>query len=99
MDNAEHTILRDTYDEIADSGDPWGSCMSFWFILAAELYLRGADVPERWEYHPSVLMTGHEDSDDYVTDIISEISDESLVHFGNILQRYAHLLERAGHSY
>lgn len=89
--------LRAEFGLLFDPGDPWGSTMGWRFDIAAELYLRGAEVPEGWEYRPSPGMTEREDT--YEAEIAAQCDTESLVRFGNVLQRYDRLLRRAGMDY
>ena len=86
-----------------DGGDPWGSTMSHWFAVAGTLYRHDGEIPSHWQYR-AALGAG-EAPDDWPETEYEEMVEEStitladLTHAGNVLTRYASVLERAGHSY
>jgi hypothetical protein len=80
-------------------GDKWGHTMSWLFHIADELYHhRETPVPDDWGFRPSPLGPSN-DPDSYETECVAEATDEELVRFGNVLNRYAGLLKRAGRDY
>ena len=83
---------------LSGSGDAWGTCLSWWFATAAELFERpGCLVPHEWRYRPSPM--GAIDPDAYEAPIVAEAPDEDLIRFGNLLDRYASMLRAAGKDY
>ena len=85
-------IAREDHDPF----DQWGWCMSWWFDLVAEIDLRGEPVPEDMQYRPSPF--GSEVSEDRAN-FMHEFSLEGLLYAARVMQRFAHLLKRAGESY
>lgn len=82
-------------DDLA--GDPWGVVMGHWFDVAAELWWRG-EVPASWGYRPGAVGDPRE-TDSPFADFIREVPSESLVEFGNVLDRYSRMLRAAGKDY
>jgi hypothetical protein len=91
-------MLKQEY-RLTYSGDAWGNAMNWLFHIADELYHnRLTPVPDDWGFRPSPHgPTNH--PGDYETECVAEASDEDLIRFGNVLNRYAGLLKRAGHDY
>lgn len=81
--------------------DAWGSSMQAWFAVAHELFARGADIPSHWEFKPGICLTPEtaREDDNYWFEVFGEYSDEDLVTFGNILERYARLLKHLEQNY
>ena len=105
----ENELDPDTGDELAewsyadlkaeynlDSSDPWGTCMAWWFAVAGEMFERGLWVPEEWRYWPSPPAR---DPDQYEAEICMRAGDAALSRFGDVLNRYASRLKKAGKSY
>lgn len=76
--------------------DPWGSALGVLFSVADELHIRGA-VPAHWEYRAGVADPREEGS--YWAEIVLNESTETLITFGNILNRYTDMLRLAGRDY
>lgn len=90
--------IKSEYKIQADSGDRWGSAMSAYFDLVAELYYRGEDIPDSWQYSPGCAVDPRE-PDAYMYGIFQDADSNTLVKFGNILERYTRNLDRLGESY
>ena len=90
--------LKSEYKLQADSGDKWGSGMSAYFSVAAELWWRGDDIPRHWQYSPGCASDPRE-PEDYLYSVFNECSSDDLERFGNILERYTRNLDRIGESY
>ena len=89
---------RDLIDEcnLTYSGDAWGNTMSWWFAVAGEMYTRNLPIPVEWRYRPGVSP---KEPDAYETEVCEHASDGALIHFGNVLHRYANKLKAAGKDY
>ena len=81
-----------------DSGDPWGSCMMAWFECAGQVNKRGLIVPWHWEYRPGIGDDGT-DPDCYWYDLFEQTPQNTLLSIGELLSRYASILEFQGKSY
>ena len=80
-------------------GDPWGSAMTWWFSVADEIHFnRSFAVPAAWRFRPSPLGPSN-DPDAFETEAVQAASDEALMKFGAVLNRYAGVLKRAGKDY
>lgn len=93
--------LKDLKTEfrLTNDGDDWGHVMSWLFVVAEEIHFeRDFPVPEKWKFRPSVFgkTTGDED---YCLGIVFQADDESLLAFGNILNRAANCLRAHGRDY
>jgi hypothetical protein len=80
--------------------------MSAHFDIAECLYRNGAQVPAAWEYRPSPMMSVgdplEEDASFFAEQVelmMHQGQVSNLIHAGNVLARYCHLLEMEGHSY
>lgn len=97
-----------------DPGDLWAWCQSHRFGIAAALYAYDpAEVPSSWEYRPGCGAQTLETLAGMVDDDAAEYPDcewaaelvaggfgpAELVRAGEILARYALVLEHAGRSY
>lgn len=85
-----------------DPGDSWGTCMTHWFGIANALEASGLIVPEEWQYRPGALGPDVESwpNSEYYDDLQSGYhSPEDLIEAGNVLQRWASMLECAGKDY
>lgn len=81
--------------------DAWGSAMNAWFAVAHELYARHANIPAHWEFKPGCTTTAENARDDgnYWFEVFQDYGTDDLIRFGNILERYARLIRRAGKDY
>ena len=92
------------YDDIkaefrlSNDGDGFGNCMGWMFPIAIELDLRGAGVPEAWQYRAGAMGSHHE-PDCYVAECLQNYSDETIQQFGNVLSRYQSKLHAADMAY
>ncbi len=80
-------------------GDPWGTTLECHFMIAHILYDREAAIPKHWGYKPSPIAEKQADTDSYWFDVLNDETDENLVHFGNLLARYAQVLKRNDRDY
>ena len=96
--------LRDNrvIDALRDGGvrsDPWGSFMSLWFDVAAELHHRGEDVPDEWQYSPSPAGGDIREHDSWGFDVCVDASAEDLIQAGDFCKRVCDRLRAAGRDY
>lgn len=98
MPSYAYADIKSEYQLSRDSGDPWGSLMTAWFGLAGELWMRGEAVPVEWNYSPGAAADPRE-PEDYMYDLYKDATTEALVRFGNVLERYARFVKRAGRDY
>ena len=94
------TELKDLYREEADSYDLWGSALGAHFDVCEELLRQGEEIPCEWGYSPG-MVTGEVAEDEasmFRLAIVDHDADE-LRAFGNLLDRYARVLKRAGRDY
>jgi hypothetical protein len=92
---------KDFRHEIAlvwDGGDKWGSVMSIFWPLAAELWWRGELVPPEWGFYPG-LGDDPREHDEYFFEVCEGTSTEDLLYFGKLLDRYCNFVKRAGKDY
>lgn len=88
-----------------DAGDAWGSTMSLLFGIADALTHADETVPSAWEYRHAPGCDALSPDEDYdaiaITAAIDSrrVSWEDARHAGDVLNRYSHVLERAGRSY
>lgn len=80
-----------------DAGDPWGDTMSAWFSTAAELYNRGATIPDEWSYKPGACV--EQEVDDIWSELFEHAEDVDILKFGRMLSKYAYVLRTAGVDY
>lgn len=86
-------------------GDSWGEAMGTFFAVADVIWHRTAEtIPSEWGYRHSPVCDEVDDESWPHSEIASmhadgDVSDEQLVSAGNVLSRYADLLEAAGQSY
>lgn len=99
MKNELKTEWRLTYD----SGDPWGSGMSWLFAVCDYLTFETNEcVPDEWQFKPSPLGA-NEDCFYYQTlrHLAFEryIAIDDVLHFGSLLVRFSSLLKRKNLDY
>lgn len=88
-----------------DTGDLWGSTMGEWFGIASSLYVTGNEVPEHWQYRHGIASADDIRTEDlwpdvYWLDEVENVGDvAAITRVGDVLARYADLLERKGVSY
>ncbi len=91
--------MRDTFD----GGDPWGSTIAWHFAVSDVLHEIDPElVPKSWEFTPSVFGSNTEAYEyEAVCDLIKDegIDADVLIHAGNVLARYAHILMLNGYDY
>lgn len=90
--------LKNEFNILRDSGDPWGSCMSMFFSVASEMWWRGLDIPAAWGYSPGMTSDPRQ-LDDLEAQVCLEATDEALEAMGDFLHRYAELIKKAGRDY
>lgn len=68
--------------------DPYGVCMHWWFQVADVLTFHlDTPTPPQWDYHPSPFG-----SDEINEPILLEQTPETLIKFGNFLERWYRLI-------
>jgi hypothetical protein len=84
-----------------DDGDKWGTAMQALFDIAAELWERtdGAYPPEHWQYRPSPIAGDQRELESAMYEVCLMADTETLVRFGNVLNRYTDCLRNAGMDY
>lgn len=89
---AEFRIAEDWRD------DPWGTSMSVWFQVAAELYARGTKIPFHWNYTAGASNDPRE-PESYWFDVLQDCESDTLREFGNMLFVYSRKLSALGYDY
>lgn len=89
-------VMRDTFD----GGDAYGSTLMWHFAIADVVFEIVGRTPAHWEFTPSPLGADT-DSYEYQTIIGADVGAtlETLIHAGNVLERYAGQLRLAGEDY
>lgn len=91
-DSAKSYIMTDA------PSDPWGSCMTAFFDVAAEMCERGLDHPEAWCYRPG--GGGHSiELQSGTAPVVAGLSDDDLFRLGELMHRWSGMLKVAGRSY
>ena len=93
--------LKSIYRETTyrDNPDAWGNCMNWWFTVAAEIEFNRPRlaVPAKWQFQPS--PRGNDNGpESFEAEAVGLATDEALLCFGMILDRYAGKLTHAGPS-
>ena len=84
--------IKDEFRISYDHHDAWGCVMSAFFDIAEALHTRGDDVPMQWQFKPGACIDREASwLHHYESDVLSD--------FGNILYRWARLLQSAGRDY
>ena len=102
-----YKALRFEFATGFDSGDAWGSTLEWWFAAAETLYHHGVKLPDEWQYHDSPVHTddNYGADDDYATSIVTDllnsaaVTQDDLLTFGHVLDRYANVLKDEGKDY
>jgi hypothetical protein len=76
--------------------DEWGTCMSWWFTIAGELYTRGETLPEEWKYKPGIHPV---DPDDHKAPLIAAATTPTLLGFVEVIEADAKRLKAEGKDY
>ena len=79
--------------------DSWGHTMGAFFDLAGEMYHRGLDIPEDWQYRPSPMSGDIREHDSGFFEPCAMATDSALLELGILLHRLCDYLRREGHSY
>ena len=95
METTYKNVIEE-YRMFSDSGDPWGSAMAFYFDIVGEMYHRGLQIPEKWEYSPGL---GSRDEESFFFDLLEGVPDDCLCRLGVLFNRYTRFLERNFMSY
>lgn len=89
-----------------EHGDTWGASMGALFGICDALRVAGEDIPASWQYRPGMGASDELSPDeDYEAIVITEAVDAGALTWddvrraGDVLNRYTHILERAGRSY
>jgi len=91
--------LKNEWQLTYDSGDPWGSCMSWLFAVCDYLTFETDEcVPDEWQFKPSLFGA---DDDDYHFQTLKELNlpSKDIMHFGSLLIRFNALLKRKNLDY
>lgn len=89
-------IFRELAPDYSPRHDPWGYAMNAFFNVAAEMELRGLEVPAQWRYHSGA---GGPHVDDDAAEIFTRVSDDDLQRVGAFLHRLTGRIRRAGLDY
>jgi hypothetical protein len=76
--------------------DAWGGAMAWWFAIAGELHVRGAPIPDEWQYHPGVQPV---DFDDHRAPVVAAPTTETLMRFMEDVEDDVKRLKREGKDY
>ena len=99
--------VRDHFSLYFDGGDPWGSCLGTLFAICETLYRRHVDIPAHWDFKPGLGLEirrdepADDDDDVQVYELMTDpaYTDQGLLYWGELLSRYAGLLESKGLDY
>lgn len=91
--------LKKEFMQQFDTYDCWGAAMSAWFGICGELYLRGEDIPQRWEFRPSPMGIERDIDSYWESEVLPHATADALIKLGNILERYTRNLKRLGRDY
>ena len=81
-------------DDIAH--DPWGTGISWLFSVCDVLtFERSCHIPNHWQFNPGISA----DTECYTFSVLNDASDETLIRFGNLLERFTRAARYAGKSY
>jgi hypothetical protein len=86
-------LLEDLQFEYSLEDDDWGTCMSWWFTIAGELYTRNVTLPEEWKYKPGIHPV---DPDDHNGALIAGAPTAVLFEFMKTIEADAKRLKEAG---
>jgi hypothetical protein len=89
-------ILEDLQFEYSMEDDDWGTCMSWWFTIAGELYSRGAPIPEDWRYQPGLHPVN---PDDCNAPLVAGATTDVLMRFMEDIKDDAKRLKADGKDY
>jgi hypothetical protein len=76
--------------------DDWGGAMAWWFAIAGELHVRGAPIPEEWQYRPGIQPV---DPDDRRAPVVAAATTETLMRFTEDVEDDVKRLKREGKGY
>lgn len=81
---------------LADDGDTYARVMMWLFAVSDTLHFdRDDDTPMvEFDYQPSPIQSEPEYSPEY--EIVREMPDTELIHFGRVLNRYVDMLKAQG---
>jgi len=72
--------------------DTWGDAVEAWFECAGQLFKRGEQIPDCWEYSP-VLGSDGTDENSYWYELFENAKTVDLIVIGNFLFRYCKYLK------
>jgi len=75
-----------------DPHDGWGCVIGAFFEVAETLYAWGEDVPAEWEFRPGL---GEPEAAEW----LDGFDADTLVDFGNVLDRWSDMLRARGDDY
>ena len=96
----DYSTLKAEMRLCGDWGDPWGTCMHWWFEVAEEMHFSRPHLgpPDAWRFRPSPFGRSG-DPDDFARVTVALATDAALVAFGALIDRYARLLKHLGRDY
>lgn len=87
------------------STDTWADALDAWFEIAGQLHLRGAFLPNEWDYKPASKVGGRDykstilNEDSYFHEIFDNAETNDLIDIGKFLFRYSQYLRYNGIDY
>ncbi len=85
-----------------DTYDAYGNVMGNWFGIATTLQVEGEPIPDEWQYRPGACepsLETFEDEEYHRMLKNGEVTASDLREAGNVLHRWANMLDTAGRSY
>ena len=86
---------------LTNDGDAWGNTMSWLFAICDVLCSKDSCPPDHWNWRPGAAGPLTPDSPDWdlTHELASDFDVDTLIRFGNVLNRYSDCLRRAGRDY
>ncbi len=84
--------IRSEFRSTFDPFDKWSCVIGALFDVAETLYAWGEEVPAAWEFRPGA-------GEVEVSEWLEDFDVDTLEDFGNVLNRWASLLQSRGDSY
>ena len=97
-----NTTLKEEFKATSD-GDHWGNVMAWLFAIGDFITFETDEcIPDTWQFKPS-MCGANEDCFIYQSlrhfAFEKQVTNEEILHFGNLLMRVRDILESKGESY
>ena len=97
-----NTTLKEEF-KLTNDGDHWGNVMAWLFAIGDYITFETDEcIPDTWQFKPSPCGA-NEDCDVFQSlrhfAYEKQVTNEEILHFGNLLMRVRDILESKGESY